>query len=107
MTRRYLLALALVLLAACQAPPTLMPPSLAPSSATPAVAPTSEVSTPPATTATLGPPIYSDASQPVEARVDDLLARMTLAEKIGQMTQVEKGSITSDDITSLFIGALL
>jgi beta-glucosidase-like glycosyl hydrolase len=30
-------------------------------------------------------PLYLDASQPIEARVDDLLARMTLKEKIGQL----------------------
>jgi beta-glucosidase-like glycosyl hydrolase len=30
-------------------------------------------------------PLYLDASQPVEIRVEDLLARMTLEEKIGQM----------------------
>src|SRR5579859_816975 len=106
MTRRHLLALALVLLAGCQSPPTVASPSLVPNTATAAIAPTSQAATQPAT-ATLGPPIYTDATQPVEARVDDLLARMTLAEKIGQMTQVEKGSIAPGDITSLFIGSLL
>ena len=30
-------------------------------------------------------PLYLDPSQPIEKRVDDLLGRMTLAEKIGQM----------------------
>ena len=35
---------------------------------------------------------YRDASLPVEARVADLLSRMTLAEKIGQMTQAERGT---------------
>jgi len=30
-------------------------------------------------------PIYMDASQPVDARVDDLMKRMTLKEKIGQL----------------------
>ena len=30
-------------------------------------------------------PIYKDASQPVEKRAEDLLSRMTLEEKIGQM----------------------
>ena len=33
-------------------------------------------------------PPYQDASQPVAARVDDLLGRMTLQEKVGQMAQV-------------------
>jgi len=31
------------------------------------------------------PPLYLDASQPVDVRIDDLLSRMTLAEKIGQI----------------------
>src|SRR5512140_2862890 len=58
-------------------------------------------------TATLPPPIYTDASQPVEKRVDDLLMRMTLDEKIGQMTQVELGSIQKGDVTNYYIGSLL
>ena len=33
-------------------------------------------------------PLYKDASQPVERRVADLLSRMTLEEKIGQMITV-------------------
>ena len=32
-------------------------------------------------------PVYKDASQSVERRVDDLLSRMTLEEKVGQMCQ--------------------
>jgi beta-glucosidase len=35
-------------------------------------------------------PIYLDPSQSVEARVEDLLSRMTLEEKIGQMCQYTK-----------------
>jgi beta-glucosidase len=37
---------------------------------------------------------YQDPTLPVEARVQDLLGRMTLEEKIGQMTQGEKNSTT-------------
>ena len=33
-------------------------------------------------------PLYKDASQPVERRVEDLLARMTLEEKVAQMVSV-------------------
>ena len=51
--------------------------------------------------------IYTDSSQPSAARVEDLLARMTLEEKIGQMTQVEKDSIKPGDITKYFIGSIL
>lgn len=52
-------------------------------------------------------PLYWDASQPIDARVADLLSQMTLEEKIGQMTLVEKGSIRADDIATMGIGALL
>lgn len=49
----------------------------------------------------------SQAGMPVEARVEGLLSQMTLAEKIGQMTQVEKDSIQPGDITRYFIGSIL
>ena len=55
----------------------------------------------------LGPVIYTDPSQPIEVRVEDLLKRMTLVEKIGQMTQVEKDSIQPGDITKYYIGSIL
>ena len=51
--------------------------------------------------------IYTDPSQPVEVRLEDLLKRMTLDEKIGQMTQVEKNSIRPGDITKYSIGSIL
>jgi beta-glucosidase len=50
---------------------------------------------------------YQDASLPVEERVADLLARMTLEEKIGQMTLVEKNSINPVDVAQYFIGGVL
>jgi len=34
-----------------------------------------------------GRPVYLDASQPIDKRIDDLLARMTLEEKVGQTCQ--------------------
>ncbi|MFC4150145.1 glycoside hydrolase family 3 N-terminal domain-containing protein [Micromonospora mangrovi] len=39
---------------------------------------------------------YLDRRLPVRRRVDDLLARMTLAEKIGQMTQAERAAVADD-----------
>jgi beta-glucosidase len=39
--------------------------------------------------------------------VDALVQEMTLAEKIGQMTQVEKNSIPLEDVTAYFIGSVL
>jgi len=52
-------------------------------------------------------PIYRDPSHSTEARVQDLLARMTLEEKIGQMTQVEKNSLTPAEVTTYFLGSVL
>lgn len=49
-----------------------------------------------------GRPAYLDPSLHVQARVADLLGRMTLPEKIGQMVQIEATQVTdtSDDCTS-------
>nr|WP_030275476.1 glycoside hydrolase family 3 N-terminal domain-containing protein [Streptomyces sp. NRRL B-24484] len=52
---------------------------------------------------------YLDAKLPVQQRVKDLLARMTLDEKIGQMTQAERNAVDGDraQITDLKLGSLL
>ncbi len=50
---------------------------------------------------------YRDPSLPVEARVQALLAQMTLAEKIGQMTQAEKNSLSLEETRNRFIGSVL
>ena len=50
---------------------------------------------------------YKNPNLSVDVRVEDLLARMTVEEKVGQMTLVERGSINNDDIAELGIGALL
>lgn len=48
--------------------------------------------------------IYKNPDAPVEARVEDLLSRMTLPEKIGQMTQIERAVTTPAVIAESFIG---
>jgi beta-glucosidase len=50
---------------------------------------------------------YRDPAVPVADRVSDLLGRMTLDDKIGQMTQAERASITPDEITRYRIGSVL
>lgn len=93
-----LLALALFLLiSACQ-------PAVGDATSTPASAtlvseePTVEAETLPA---------YLNSSLSAEERASDLLARMSLDEKIGQMTQVEKNSIQAGDVSRYFIGSIL
>jgi beta-glucosidase len=52
---------------------------------------------------------YQDARQPVAKRVADLLSRMTLEEKVGQMTQTERGQVYTDatPITTYSLGSIL
>ncbi|MDX6292271.1 MAG: beta-glucosidase [Kribbellaceae bacterium] len=51
---------------------------------------------------------YLNKSLPVKTRVKDLLQRMTLAEKVGQMTQAERNALRSrTDIASYGLGSLL
>ncbi|MFE9765004.1 glycoside hydrolase family 3 N-terminal domain-containing protein [Streptomyces sp. NPDC005808] len=50
---------------------------------------------------------YRDPTLPVPTRVEDLLSRMTLDEKIGQMTQAERASVTTADIPAYGLGSLL
>jgi beta-glucosidase len=51
--------------------------------------------------------LYFNGRLPAEARVIDLMARMTLEEKLGQMTLVEINSIPFDDIAAESIGGIL
>ncbi|MEV6205586.1 glycoside hydrolase family 3 N-terminal domain-containing protein [Kitasatospora sp. NPDC051914] len=52
---------------------------------------------------------YLDPKLPTQQRVKDLLGRMTLEEKIGQMTQAERNAVDADraQITDLGLGSLL
>jgi beta-glucosidase len=52
-------------------------------------------------------PVHEDLDASIEDRVEELLSKMTLAEKVGQMTQAEKNSIKKEDITALFLGSIL
>ncbi|CAL9775542.1 unnamed protein product [Musa acuminata subsp. burmannicoides] len=50
---------------------------------------------------------YKDPKQPLNVRINDLLNRMTLAEKIGQMSQIERATATAEVIEKYFIGSVL
>src|SRR5665811_2617955 len=50
---------------------------------------------------------YWDATLPVPDRVADLLARMDLADKVGQMTQAERSVVSPRDVTDLRLGSVL
>uniref|UniRef100_A0A1D1Z7E5 beta-glucosidase n=1 Tax=Anthurium amnicola TaxID=1678845 RepID=A0A1D1Z7E5_9ARAE len=52
-------------------------------------------------------PKYKDPKQPFVVRVRDLLGRMTLAEKIGQMTQIERSVASAVIMKQYAIGSVL
>ncbi|KAG7559945.1 Glycoside hydrolase family 3 C-terminal domain superfamily [Arabidopsis thaliana x Arabidopsis arenosa] len=51
--------------------------------------------------------VYKNRDAPVEARVKDLLSQMTLPEKIGQMTLIERSVASEAVIRDFFIGSVL
>ena len=55
----------------------------------------------------LGAQIYLDPAYSVEERIADLLPRMSLDEKLGQMTQAERNNATPSDITNYYLGSIL
>ncbi|KAJ0806228.1 putative glucan 1,3-beta-glucosidase [Helianthus annuus] len=50
---------------------------------------------------------YKDPKQPLNVRIKDLLNRMTLEEKIGQMTQIDRSVASADVMQKYFIGSIL
>nr|AEP33580.1 b-1,4-glucanase [Gossypium gossypioides] len=50
---------------------------------------------------------YKDPKQAVNVRTRDLLDRMTLEEKIGQMVQIERSVASADVMNKYFIGSVL
>ncbi|MER7072277.1 glycoside hydrolase family 3 N-terminal domain-containing protein [Terrabacter sp. NPDC000476] len=50
---------------------------------------------------------YRDASLPVEDRLDDLIGRMTLAEKVGQMLQLDARGDLDDIVSTKLAGSIL
>jgi len=53
--------------------------------------------------------IYLDSTASIDQRVSDLLSRMTLEEKVGQMTQIDLKNVRNDPeiVTEYFLGSIL
>ncbi|MDX2474222.1 MAG: glycoside hydrolase family 3 N-terminal domain-containing protein [Candidatus Krumholzibacteria bacterium] len=59
-------------------------------------------------TAPLHAQTYLDPNATVDARVADLLSRMTLAEKVGQMTQADHSAVGNlQDVQTYYLGSIL
>ncbi|XLR48975.1 hypothetical protein S83_033635 [Arachis hypogaea] len=50
---------------------------------------------------------YKDPKQPLNVRIKDLINRMTLEEKIGQMVQIDRTVASANAINKYFIGSVL
>ncbi|KAJ1390496.1 Glycoside hydrolase, family 3, N-terminal [Sesbania bispinosa] len=50
---------------------------------------------------------YKDPKQPLNVRIRDLMNRMTLEEKIGQMVQIDRSVASADVIKKYYIGSVL
>lgn len=48
--------------------------------------------------------LYKDPNKPLNQRIRDLLGRMTLEEKIGQMMQIERAVATPQVMKDFYIG---
>jgi beta-glucosidase len=73
----------------------------------PAVEPTVQLVAPTSLPEEETGPRYLDPAASVEDRVEDLLSRMTLEEKVGQMAQVSMDCIREEDIRDRFLGSML
>ncbi|KAM3684999.1 hypothetical protein ACB098_11G087900 [Castanea mollissima] len=49
---------------------------------------------------------YTDPNQPIRIRIRDLMMRMTLQEKIGQMVQIERANASAEIMNKFFIGSV-
>ncbi|GFZ09300.1 glycosyl hydrolase family protein [Actinidia rufa] len=50
---------------------------------------------------------YKDPKQPIYARIKDLMKRMTLEEKIGQMSQIDRTVASEEVMKKYFLGSVL
>ena len=97
--RRVLVAAGLILMqTACSTPP---PPATTEANTSAPAAPT------PALWPKLKLPFPATETAAINAQVDALLARMTLAQKVGQITQAEISRTTPEDVKNYHLGSVL
>ncbi|GAA2041835.1 glycoside hydrolase family 3 N-terminal domain-containing protein [Agromyces tropicus] len=59
------------------------------------------------TTADIAAPAYLDSTRPVEDRIADLLARMSVEEKVGQMLQLDAREDLEEQVLRQHVGSIL
>lgn len=47
---------------------------------------------------------YKDPREPLNTRINDLLSRMTVEEKVGQMTQIDRSVASAEVMNKYYIG---
>jgi len=103
-TRRWLSRLGVVAVAAVVAGCGSSPATGTPGASSPVSSAASSQSAPGSPSA--GRP-WMDATKPIDDRVAALLGQMTLDEKIGQMTQIEKNAIDAGTAAAFNLGSIL
>ncbi|WP_300395405.1 glycoside hydrolase family 3 protein [Henriciella sp.] len=93
----YALAAAGLLLSACSSTEPVEGPS-----------PVSTDAAEPATEPSVWPAVESNLIDPsIEARIDEIMAKMTLEQKVGQVIQADNGSVTPEEVRQYRLGSVL
>lgn len=62
----------------------------------------------PTAEASVWPAVESDLIDPaIEARIDEIMAKMTLEQKVGQVIQADNGSVTPEEVKQYRLGSVL
>ena len=70
--------------------------------------PDSATSPEPAAEESVWPAVDSNLIDPaIEARIDEIMAKMTLEQKVGQVIQADNGSVTPEDVKTYRLGSVL
>lgn len=97
------------LMSSCASPTvTDTEPSAAPLLAEVDTSPSSQSASPVGITPDLWPQVETPPLDPeIEARIDDILAKLTLEQKVGQVIQADSGSVTPEQVKTYRLGSVL